>query len=127
MTPTESVLKHYRQQGFTAEVVEKWIPVAATIGPPKPGKKHWGKGGGFRKDLFGFGDILLMHSGKKVTALVQACVRGDMSNRRNKILAEKKSVEWLACGNKIYLCGLAKRQHKGKRVYYELVEEEIKI
>ena len=126
MTPTQSVLKHYRQQGFTAEVVEKWIPVSETI-HPEPGKRNWGKGGGFRKDLFGFGDILIMNSGKKITALVQACTRGDMANRKNKILTEKKAVEWLACGNKIYLCGLAKREHKGKRVYYELVEEEIRI
>jgi len=112
MTPTESVLKHYRLQGFTCEVVEKWIPA------PKP----------FRKDLFGFGDILIMNSARKITALVQACTRGDMTKRRNKILSEKKSVEWLACGNKIYLCGLAKRKPRGsKRIRYELVEEEIKI
>lgn len=113
MSPTESVLKHYRLRGYTAEVVEKFINA-----PGRP----------FRKDLFGFADIIIMNSGKKETALVQACVRGDMVNRKNKILASNHAVEWLACGNKIYLCGLAKRKVRGaSRIRYELVEEEIII
>ncbi len=113
MSPTESVLKHYRQRGYVAEVVERFINA--------PGRPH-------RKDLFGFGDILIFHSAKKEVALVQACTRGDMVKRKNKILASTHAAQWLACGNKIYLCGLAKRKVRGSdRIRYELVEQEIII
>lgn len=89
MTPTQAALKFYRDKGWVVEVVEKFVR---------------SKGGGFRKDLFGFADLLAYNTQLRQTAAIQCTDGTNAAARRNKILTEKKAVEWLACGNKIFLC-----------------------
>lgn len=104
-------MAHFRNRGFECYVAEKFIRT------PK---------GGFRQDAFGFGDILIYHAERKITALVQACIRNDMAKRRNKILDNPKAPGWVEAGNKIYLSALAKRKKRGsKRIRYEVVVEEV--
>lgn len=76
MTPTARTLKALRDDGYTAEVVEKWNPHTRT-----------------RHDLYGFGDVLAFR-GKEVL-IVQATSRGNMSSRVKKILAEPRAKSWL--------------------------------
>ncbi len=111
MTPTKAALAYFRRQGFEPYITEKFIRT------PK---------GGFRQDAYGFGDILIYHAEKKITALVQACIRTDMAKRRTKILANPKAPGWVKAGNKIYLSALAKRKRRGsKRIRYEVVVEDV--
>ena len=111
MTPTKAALAYFRRQGFEPYVTQKFIRA--------PGRS-------FYQDAYGFGDILIYHAEKKITALVQACIRTDMANRRTKILNNPKAPGWVKAGNKIYLAALAKRKRRGsKRIKYELVFEDV--
>ncbi len=65
-SPTQRSLKLLREQGWTAEVVERWIP-----------------GANIRKDLFGFVDILAI-SGNETLA-VQCTSYANVSSRVKKI------------------------------------------
>jgi len=60
ITPTQRTLKALRAQGMVCGMVEKWVPV-----PTHPG-------GGFRKDLFGFIDILALDPHRGIVA-IQSC------------------------------------------------------
>jgi len=111
MSPTQAALAHFRRKGFEAYITEKFIRT------PK---------GGFRQDAFGFGDILIYHPHRKITALVQACIRTDMAKRRKKIVINPKAPGWIAAGNRIFISALAKRKPRGsKRIHYEVVIEEV--
>lgn len=72
MTPTARSLAHLRQQGYTAEVVEKWIPAVRR-----------------RKDLFGFIDILAIREAEVLG--VQATSGDNVASRVTKI-AEHENV-----------------------------------
>lgn len=93
MSPTLAAKKFYREQGWEIEDVERRITKIVT------------------KDAFGFGDLLMYHTGLKQTALVQVTDGSHGANRKNKILAEKRAAGWLACGNKIFLCLLVTKIH----------------
>lgn len=66
MTPTARSLAHLRELGFTAEVVERWIP-----------------GANIRRDLFGFIDILAIGNGEIVA--VQTTSDSNVASRVQKI------------------------------------------
>ncbi len=66
MTPTQRTLKHLRESGYLAEVVERWIP-----------------GANIRKDLFGFVDVLAVKEGEVLG--VQATSRDNVASRVSKI------------------------------------------
>lgn len=66
MSPTQRTLKKLRDDGYVAEVVEKWIP-----------------GANIRRDLFGFIDVLAIKPGEILG--VQCTSRGHVRNRCNKI------------------------------------------
>jgi hypothetical protein len=65
-SPTQRSLKHLRTAGYTADVVEKWIP-----------------GANIRRDLFGFIDILAIRDTEIVG--VQATSGSNVSSRVTKI------------------------------------------
>lgn len=65
-SPTQLTLKKLRDDGYVAEVVEKWIP-----------------GANIRRDLFGFIDVLAIKPGEILG--VQCTSRGHVRNRCNKI------------------------------------------
>lgn len=72
-SPTQRSLKHLREQGYRAEVVEKWIP-----------------GANLRKDLFGFVDIVAIRGAE--TLGVQSTSRSNVSARVQKI-ADSEAVD----------------------------------
>lgn len=120
MRTTQAATKYYRDRKWEVELVERYIKTPT---------------GGFRKDLFGFGDLLMYNSTLKQTAIVQVTDGTNAASRRNKILAERRAIEWLACGNKIFLCLIMARIIKTKtknakkptRKAYEVREIEIMI
>lgn len=77
MTPTSRTLKYLRDDGWTAEVVEKWIP-----------------GANIRKDLFGFIDVMAIRDDE--TLAVQVTSGGNVSARIKKI----EDIETLAAVRK---------------------------
>ena len=66
MTPTQRSLKHYRDKGYIAGVVERWIPQARK-----------------RSDLFGILDIVAVGDGETVG--VQTTSGSNVSARVKKI------------------------------------------
>jgi len=92
MSPTERTLKSLLEQGYTAGVVERWIPI-----PKLPG-------GGLRKDLFGFGDIVAC---RDHILLVQCTSGVNVNKRLAKIMDECRDPAkvWLECGGRIEVWG----------------------
>ena len=81
MSPTSRTLQHLRKLGFTAAVVEKWVPRMRR-----------------RIDCLGFADILACREG--VGIILIQCTGGDGGNhaaRRAKIINEPRAAAWLAC------------------------------
>ena len=76
MSPTARTLAFLKKNGWQAGVVERTIH--GRIG---------GKRIVFKRDLFGYGDILAWHPGIPGELLVQACMTGDASRRMTKALA----------------------------------------
>jgi len=67
VSPTQRTLAALRDEGWHAEVVEKWIP-----------------GANIRKDLWGFADILCLRAGS-VPLVVQCTSASNVSARVKKI------------------------------------------
>ncbi len=65
-SPTQLTLRHLREQGWTAEVVEHWIP-----------------GANIRRDLYGFVDVLAVRGPD--TLAVQTTSHTNVSARIRKI------------------------------------------
>jgi len=65
MTPTQRSLRHLRDSGYLAEVVERWVP-----------------GANIRKDLFGWIDIIAIRKGE---VLAVQCTSTGVSERIKKI------------------------------------------
>lgn len=110
-SPTQRSLKHLRDAGWTACIVEKRIP--------------------FRNitvDAFGFGDILAFrHKHSEFDypqiALVQTTSGSHAAHRRAKILSLTEHADWKAAGGIIILHGWAKQGPRGKRKRWTLREE----
>lgn len=73
MTPTQLTLRLLREEGWLAEVVERWVP-----------------GANIRKDLFGWVDIVALRDGE--TLAVQCTSYTNISARVKKI-AESDTVD----------------------------------
>jgi hypothetical protein len=81
MTPTQRTLKLLRDDGWLAEVVERWVP-----------------GANIRKDLFGWIDIVALRDGE--TLAVQCTSYTNISARVKKIadsetVAQVRKAGWL--------------------------------
>lgn len=108
MTPTQRSLAKLRNEGFSACVVEKWIPHIRQ-----------------RKDAFGFGDILACkpsYIGCGSVLLVQTTTRANATARMNKICATAEAGIWLASGGRIVVHGWQKT--KGRWVCFEWLMHE---
>ena len=103
MSPTQRTLAALRKDGWTAEVVERWIP-----------------GANIRRDLWGFGDILAMHPGRG-NLIVQATTTPHVPDRIAKLLAAPALLCWLLVSphNHVEVWGWAKRGARGKRKVYQ--------
>jgi hypothetical protein len=85
--PTQRTLEECRKRGWTAGVVERWIAAIQQ-----------------RKDLFGFGDVLVL-DGKPGSLLIQATSQTNVSSRIRKVLSIAASWDWLRAGNRISVWG----------------------
>ena len=98
MTHTQRTLKLLRDQGYTAGVVERWVP-----NPKHPA-------GGVRKDLFGFIDIIAIKG--DFTCAIQSCGQ-DFAAHDRKILAEPATLVWSrGAGRIVILIGWRKVKKK---------------
>lgn len=97
MSPTSRTLKFLRDDGWVADVVEKWIPYVK-----------------IRKDLFGCIDILAIKDGERILG-VQATSTGNLNARIQKSQAEPKLALWLKVGGRFACIGWALRGAKGER------------
>ncbi len=114
---TIRTLKYYRDKGFICDVVERWLPIKAL------------PGGGKRRDLFNFADILAFN--RLEVLLVQSC-GSDFAAHLKKVYENEIAHEWLCCGNRIEVIGWRKLKNRlkaggyGKGYHYEARVENIK-
>ena len=109
-SPTVRSLKILREDGYTAQVVERWNSYARV-----------------RIDLFGFIDICCIKSGEVGVIGVQTTSQSNVSARLKKILAIPEAKTWLATGNKILLHGWAKKGKMGKRKLWKVTSRFITL
>lgn len=95
-SPTQRTLAELRKIGWTCAIVERWNQYAK-----------------IRQDLFGFIDIVAIRPGEILA--VQACAGASHAARRDKIIAEPKSAQWLAAGGLIEIWSWRKAGERGKR------------
>ena len=97
MTPTQRTLRELRRQGRIVDVCERWI-----VNPARPG-------GGFRKDLFGFIDLIVLDPEQGIVA-IQSCGKSFKAHL-DKILDSEVTEyvrEWLLCKGSLELWGWRK-------------------
>lgn len=90
MTPTQLSLRHLREDGWTAEVVEHWNPHARV-----------------RHDLFGFVDVIAVR--RDETLAVQTTTAANVSARIRKIADHPNVGAVREAGWRIVCHGWAKR------------------
>jgi hypothetical protein len=91
ISPTQRTIAYLKDQGVLCGTVERWIP-----NPGLPG-------GGIRKDLFGFIDIITISKADGIMG-IQSC-GSDFSGHYRKITQEKADevAAWLDAGGKLQL------------------------
>jgi len=102
-SPTARSLKWLRDQGYTAEVVEKWNQYSRT-----------------RRDLFNFGDILAFLPDVIGCLMVQATTTPNISARLKKMEGIENVEKWKLAHNQVVVHGWAKRGERGKRKKWQL-------
>lgn len=102
-SPTVRSLKLLRENGYTAQVVERFNPYAR-----------------IRIDLFGFIDICAIKDGEIVG--VQTTSASHLSARYKKILEIPEAVIWLKANGRILLHGWGKKGARGKRKLWQTKE-----
>lgn len=107
MTPTQRSLKKLREEGFTVDSVERWIP-----------------GANIRKDFLGFSDLIAIQDGFGIIA-VQVTVDDRRAEHRDKILGETNALRWLTAGGRIWLETWGLHGPRGKRKLWARHREEI--
>ena len=95
MSPTARSLKVLRDAGFTAEVVEKWIPFAKV-----------------RKDLWGWCDIIALDPHTCEVIAVQTTTKSNMAARATKIRESDITPLVRRCRIKIHVHGWYKSGNK---------------
>jgi len=112
---TQRTLNALRHQGRNACIVEKYVPI--------PGKAF-----GFRKDAFGFIDILCMCPERGIIA-VQSTSGNCHAAHKRKIVNEcnELALEWIKCGGVIEVWSWKKKLLKpgGKAMRWRARVEEI--
>src|SRR4051794_39414780 len=92
MSPTARTLALLRREGYLPAVVERWIPRANV-----------------RSDLWGFGDVLAVHPGRRAFLIVQATTLPNLATRLTKSRARSELAQWLAAGGAFELHGWTRR------------------
>ncbi len=104
VTATQRTLAALRSKGYDAAVVEKWI---------QTGK------GGFRRDLWGWCDVLaLPEAGATMPAVllgVQSTTGSNVAAHLQKLQGNASLLRWLRLGHQAEVWGWSKRGPRGKR------------
>lgn len=119
MTPTARSLALCRELGWQVEVVERWVHFGPRKSATADDEPRTGKVSGIRKDVWGFGDLLVLVPGTGIT-LVQATSDergGHHATRERKITTEclEQALRWMQHGGVIQVWSWAKRGPRGKR------------
>lgn len=115
-SPTAHTLQYLTARNVPRQVVEQWISV-----PKHPG-------GGVRRDLFGFIDIVALSN--KVLG-IQSTTFGDRLRRLQKIMDAEHTRAWLNAGARLEVWGWKKRRAvkadgtKGKAMRWVVVRIEV--
>lgn len=102
LSPTQRTLRMQRDLGRICAIAERW-----QIIPGHPG-------GGIRRDLFGFIDLIVLDPERGIVA-IQSCGQS-FSAHLKKIMdsdCTENVIEWLKCGGRLELVGW--RKVKAKR------------
>ena len=85
LSPTQRTLRELRKQGRIVDVCERWV-----VNPKHPG-------GGFRKDLFGFIDLIVLDPESGIVA-IQSCGQAFKAHLDKIIDSEctENVIEWLS-------------------------------
>jgi len=102
-SPTQRSLKLLRDEGYTAQVVERFNPYA-----------H------IRVDLFNFIDIVCIKSEIKGVLGVQTTTSSHVAEHIEKIRSIPAYKIWLNGGNQIEVHGWSKKGKKGKRKLWQV-------
>lgn len=127
---TQRSLAHLRKQGRPAEVVERWMSFTQSEAVPDSDGRV--RGGGYRRDLFQFIDIIaIMPTGiLAVQSTSKAQLAPHMRKLRHDPKIRKNVVAWLEAGAQLAMYGWAKvgsRWHCEVRVVtLEMMQEDRK-
>lgn len=116
-SPTQRTLKWLREDGWLADVVERWVPWPGADGVRK----------GNRHDAFGILDILALKPGEPILG-VQCFGATGMPSHRAKVQEAPATALWLGAGGRLLLVGWRKVRVKrgGKAMRWEPRIEEVK-
>jgi len=96
MTPTARSLKSLRDDGWAAQVVERFCPYSRR-----------------RIDLFGVIDIVAIHPDRSGVLGIQATTAANQAARMKKCLASEEARIWINAGNGLEVWGWAKKVKRG--------------
>lgn len=109
-SPTSRTLKYYRDEGYTAQVVEKFIT--------------WTNR---RVDLFGWIDIVAMKDGEKGLLGIQTTSLDHLTERIKKAKALPELELWLLTGNRALFIGWRKLKKPINRRFWQPDIREITL
>jgi hypothetical protein len=109
MTPTARTLHQLRQDGWTAQSVECWIPTLK-----------------IRRDLFGVGDVLAVKPGGR-PLLIQATSDSHHAHRVGKAKKEARLRAWLGSGSRFEVWSWGKRGERWECRKTPLVLDDVDI
>jgi hypothetical protein len=112
MTPTQRTLRHERELGRVAAVVEKWNPHVR-----------------IRQDLFGWIDVISVDPKGFGVIGIQTTTQQNAAARIEKARGKCSGAltAWLLAGNSLRLHSWAKRGPRGQRKMWTLSETEVAI
>lgn len=108
-SPTQRSLKHLRNQGFHAQVVEKVVPYKF-----------------IKIDLFGWIDLVAVKPGEPITG-VQTTTGPHVAHRIGKARGNVALEAWLQAGGRLAVHSWRKRGPRGKRKVWTVLEREVTL
>lgn len=105
-SPTARTLAKLKRDGFTAGVVEKWIPQTMR-----------------RLDFLGGIDIIACGNGEIIG--IQCTTSAHAAERVEKLRAEPRLTEWMKNGGKLQVWGWSKKGPRGKRKLWQVTITEL--
>ena len=117
-SPTQRTIRELKAEGRILDICEKWVR-----NPKIPG-------GGFRKDLFGFLDIIVLDRVDGIVG-IQSCGQSWKAHVDKIMDSEctENVIEWLMCGARLELWGWRKLKLKrgGKAMRWKARVAEITV